>query len=228
MNHWTKSALAAFVVLVSFAAKEFFGLPEQGFWRWLLYIFVAIVVFSYNAYELKPDLRFLKVREPVLKESFDAFFKEASDKLKEGQRLPFRANIMVKKGWWFWQKLEIAHAYEMKSTDADYGICWPRQHGLCWQVFDKGQGQWFSKEEEESSKYGMTLQEQAKTDHVFAVLSLPVRSSHRNMHNRVDAVLNIDAITPEAAKDLQEIKTDWEQNQAIVVVDLVDLLRLYF
>ena len=108
----------------------------------------------------------------------------------------------------------MTYMYGMDQSDPDYGLEWRWNTGLCWRVFDSGQPQ-FLKSPNQNKSYKMSKRNRLATHKVKAIMALPIRSAHKEddrLHHRPDAVLNIDAISDEAAKDLADQWADFSDD----------------
>jgi hypothetical protein len=109
----------------------------------------------------------------------------------------------------------------MERTDSDYGLPWTKGRGLCWKVYQTGKVGWFDRDLDDPAQFGLRDRERQATQHVLAVLSLPIRSAHRPLHPKPTAVLNIDALSAEAVQALREGKEALEAHNNQALVDLV-------
>ena len=195
MSRVLKAVVSTLLILLPLLIREML----DPLWRWQAIGGFVLVVFIYNLWQFGPDRRFERIREPTLKAQFNTKFKGAREKHRPGQRLPFRVNVM-QRGWtWYaWPRLKIVYAYGMERTDPDYGLLWTKARGLCWQVYQTGKVEWFDQDIHDPTQFGLKDHEMQATQHVLAVLSLPIRSAHRPMPYRPTAVLNVDALSSEA------------------------------
>src|SRR6218665_1377825 len=100
MKHRIRGGLAAILVLLPFAAKEYI---PRGWQQIFAVVLVAAIAYLATSWDLKPDNRIDRIRKVVLKEKLDKIFARAIKSLKGNQRLPFRANLMVPKRRWCMQ-----------------------------------------------------------------------------------------------------------------------------
>lgn len=232
MKRISKALFASFVALTPFLVREIVTSPG---WRWLWVGVFVVAVFAFHFWQFGPDKRFERVKEPSLALLWEKLFREAQEKVGPLERLPLRANVMQKRHDWCGRsRLEIVYAYNMRATDPDFGISWQKGRGLCWEVFTKGVAGWYDKKVHSPDSMGLYPEEVEATRHVHAVLSLPVRkpvdqSSERWRYRRSPiAVLNIDALSEEAAQDLERARQNLVNRTESVLVDAVDLVSVYF
>jgi hypothetical protein len=220
-----KTVISTLLILLPLLIREM----VDPLWRWPAIGGFALFVFVYNLWQFGPDRRFEKIREPTLNAQLNTKFREAREKLRPGQRLPFRVNVM-QPGWtWYiWPRLKIVYAYGMERADPDYGLPWTKGRGLCWKVYQTGKVGWFDRGVDDPAQFGLKDRERQATQHVLAILSLPIRSAHRPLHPKPTAVLNIDALSAEAAQALREEKEALEAHNNQALVDLVAFVGLYF
>ena len=215
MRHYLKAAIASFVVLVSFAAREATSSPHL---KYAIYTIAVTIVFLHNRWDLQPDRRISKIRNVDLDTALKAMFAAAYTGLKEGERLPFRANLMMPGFTWYGRAvLRMVYAFEMlPAVDPDYGMEWPRGHGLCWNVYRTGRWAIAGPADQDAKLYRMSRREVELTRHIRAVLSMPIVSAHRKenapLRRKVVAVLNIDALTDQAAQQLHSYSTEMDTN----------------
>ena len=231
MRHWLKAFIASSVLAVGFLARE----VTSGWWRLLVYAAAIAIVFAQNLWDVKPDRRVDKILKVQADLIFTSFFKSAKERVNAGERLPFRANIMVSRLTLWplpWRRLEMVYTYATEPSDDDYAMSWPWPYGMCWAVLRSGRPSLFLKKAGPAGTYRITKAQAAATDVIHGLISLPIRSRHadsRGPRRRAVAVLNVDALSPDAAADLQEqfkkLKQVKEQSK---LVDLVNAFGLYF
>ncbi|MBD3673563.1 MAG: hypothetical protein HUJ26_08550 [Planctomycetaceae bacterium] len=199
-----KTSIAVTLSVVPLAIAEIENQNQRVVWITIL----GVVVFAINFFGFfKPDKRFESVRDPTLKRIFDEKFSTVRRALNKTQRLPFRVSVMVPIGCWPFRKLKMIYTYEIKPDDPDYHMQLQQGHGLAWLVMENGKTGWFHREKHSSSELGLTDLEIEKTEHIIAIISLPLR---RKKKQKPFAVLNIDALQTEAAdfleREFEELK----------------------
>jgi hypothetical protein len=221
MSRFFRSLIATALVLVPLIVAEL----RPGLVRWELIAIATLVAWGVDYfYILKPDERFLLARTPTLNMVFKSNFRRQIKALSEGQRLAFRVNVMSP-CWIFGRRhLGITFDFGMEQSDADYGLTWPNGHGLCWDVFTSGKAGWFDRREHSLDRFRLTDVHKEATKDVVAVLCLPI---HRKQDRRRCGVLNIDALSDEAADFLKEEKRKFQTNENRKPLDLVNCVSLY-
>ena len=79
--------------------------------------------------------------------------------------------------------------------------------------------------------YGMTLallRNRPQTARIVSVGRIPSQPARRGMQSKVVAVLNIDAITAEAAKDLREENDAFRAGKHKALSDLANYVSLFY
>jgi hypothetical protein len=218
------------LVIVPFAVREVSWIPPWG--KWTLTLAAAALTFVLNAWEFKPDKRIDKIRKANLDEKLDGIFADAIARVAEKQRLPFRVNIMVfRVRFGCWPVLAMVYNYGMKPSDADYGLSWRYGTGLCWHVRRTGRAAYWDRNVTTDGSVRTTKSQLEKTSHVQAVISLPVRSAHGKDGEplaKVRAVLNVDALSAEAARQLQDYWQEIAAGNNHPLLDLADYAGLYY
>lgn len=210
MRHNVKGFVAAAAVLGGFVARELTtGYPLVV--RYVVYAAAVAIVFVHNIWDLKPDTRIEKIRDTDLDAALKTAFAGPLAGLGASQRQPLRANLVRRGRTWYGRPVlkQTYTLWWLEDYDADFGMAWPKGHGLCWHVYRTGIVDFTRTGEAATEKYRLSEDEARKTEKVSAVLCLPVRSAHakpgRWKNRKVDAVLNIDAVTDQAADKLEEL-----------------------
>jgi hypothetical protein len=221
MSRLIRSLIATALVLGPLIVAE----VHPGLVRWELIAIATLVAWVVDYfYILAPDERFLLARAPTLNMVLKSNFRRQIKSLPDGQRLAFRVNVMEPCWVIFKRHLRITYSFGMEQTDADYGLSWPKGHGLCWDVYGSGQAGWFDRREHSSDRFRLTDVHKEATKDIIAVLCLPI---HKRNDRRRCGVLNIDALSDEAADFLKEQKTKFRANSNRELLDLVSSVSLY-
>jgi hypothetical protein len=221
MSRLVRSLVATALVAVPLIVAEL----RPGLVRIELIVIATIVAWVVDYfYILAPDERFAFARGPTLNMVFKSNFRRQIKDLPEGQRLAFRVNVM-EPGWnWARRHLRITYDFGMMESDPDFGLTWPKGHGLCWEVFNSGRAGWYDRREHSPDRFMLTNVHRDATKDIVAVLCLPI---HRTKDRRRCGVLNIDALSEEAADFLKEQKRKFQANENRELLDLVKFVSLY-
>jgi len=199
---------------------------------WDLVTLIAYVGSIYVGciYVLTPDPRAAQIRDTNLDATFaistSAFGAQGTDN-------PFRMFVFIPRGILWWRKLIPAYSCNAKPSQADFGISWPKGHGLVWKVYDSGQALWCHRDDNEwQVGCQLTDKEMRATKHVYGVFAIPLRQAVQSeqdaLNSRVIAVLSFDATTPEAAVILKAQFDDFSRNQNHQLLDRASLVSIYF
>jgi hypothetical protein len=89
-----KAVVACGVLVVPVVVTEL----TDSFWKWHAVGILTLLGFFGYYYVHKPDLRFEKVRTATLDALFNVRFKTWINQLHANERLPFRVNVMQRRG----------------------------------------------------------------------------------------------------------------------------------
>lgn len=198
---------------------------HPGFVRIELIVIATLVAWVVDYfYILAPDERFEYAREPTLNMILKSAFRRQIKAVPEGQRLAIRVNVMEPCLILGRRHLRITYDFGMMESDPDFGLDWPKGHGLCWEVFKSGRAGWYDRREHSPDRFMLTNVHKDATKDVVAVLCLPI---HRSKNRKRCGVLNIDALSEEAADFLKEQKRKYQTNENRELLDLVKSVSLY-
>jgi hypothetical protein len=221
MSRLIRSLVAAALVAVPLVVAEL----RPGIVRIEVILGVTIIAWAVDYFLiLAPDERFARARSPSLNMVFKSNFRRQIKNLPSGLRLPFRVNVMEPCWIWGRRHLRITYDFEMRESDPDFGLNWPKGHGLCWEVFKNHRAGWYDRREHSPDRFMLTNVHRDATKDVVAVLCLPI---HRKSNRRCCGVLNIDALSDEAADFLKEQKQKFVSNENRELLDVVRLVSLY-
>jgi hypothetical protein len=222
MARFVKALASTSLVVVPMLIGEM----TSSSWKWHALAGFALVVLLISWwFVFAPDVRFERVRKPTLDAALDQFFRTLKNKLNVHDRFQIRVNVMQPGGLVFRKELRIVYSYNMERSDADYGIAWPKGKGLCWRVFQTGCFGWLDKRMLDPTEFGLEDPEVEKTRHLWAILSLPIRRANRG---KPVAVLNIDAISEEAADVLLKHQQSLLEHHNQPLIDLMNFVTLYY
>jgi len=224
MKTFLKAVGSTALTFVPILIKQYAG----DHWAPWAFLFFGSAVFLSSLKLFKPDERFLTLR-PV---AVELAVKEAlKDIEKKGHRL--RANVYERRGIWPFTELVPLVSCNTHTPDPDHGKRWPRGRGLCWKVYRTGKFGICHKGVDDPKDFGMRDADIQSTEHVEAVLCLPLRRKIRHskdapVSERVVGVLAYDALTPQGAKILQAQHDALRGSGNQPLLDLVDRVSLYF
>jgi hypothetical protein len=228
MKSYWKATGATALTVVPVLIKQY-SPPDASNIFLILYV-VAVFLGSLKLFQ--PDRRFLLVRNPTLDAAFEKIFQQARNQLTNGERLPFRVHVMQPRGFGRWKKLVVVYSFGSAPTDPDHGKTWSSGCGLCWRVYSTGKLAWYRKGEHSIAEYGIKNADAEATDHVKAVLCLPIRKPARVYPEKVSAkvvgVLAFDALTDDGANGLAEFLKGFTTNNNGGILDTVEYVSLYF
>ncbi len=215
-----KGVLATALTVIPVLIKQFAG----PVWSIQLLFLFGLAIFFGSMKLLQPDTRFLTIREPTVRNLLKNALANAGPSI--------RANVYICRGFWRFRYLVPVISYNANPSQADYGKNWRIGTGLCWQVFETGKFGICRKGVHDPASFGMKPADVMNTDHVEAVLCMPLRKlgsrGDDGISSKVSAVLAYDAISAEGAEFLQREHDSLLSVENKKLLDLVESISLYF
>ena len=129
MSYLIKPIVTGLATLVPLVVTEHTqGQPQGQNLRYILYFLAAAIVFFLSLVENRKEKAATDILAQVmavyLDDRFQQYFREVSSRVPRGQRLPFRANIMIVRWTLSGKKMQMLYAFGVERIDSDTVLFW--------------------------------------------------------------------------------------------------------